>query len=75
MCWTLYNSIYKKKLFSNAIVFEPNIDSFKLLEMNIYLNNLENKISAKNVAIGNKNSFLYINTIKNHSTDSYIKKI
>jgi len=45
-------------LFDNAIIFEPNPNSFALIEKNIKQNNFTDQISAFNVALSNENSEL-----------------
>jgi len=45
-------------LFDNAIIFEPNPNSFSLIEKNIQQNNFSDQISAFNVALSNENSEL-----------------
>jgi FkbM family methyltransferase len=45
-------------LFDNAIIFEPNPNSFSLIEKNIKQNNFSGQISAFNVALSNENSEL-----------------
>ena len=51
----------KKNFFTNAIAFEPNPESFKLLKVNILINNLENKVKLYDVALTNKRT---IKTLK-----------
>ena len=45
-------------LFDSAIIFEPNPNSFSLIEKNIQQNNFSDQISAFNVALSNENSEL-----------------
>jgi FkbM family methyltransferase len=46
--------LIKKSYFSLGIAFEPSINNYKLLETNILINGLENKITTYNSAIGTK---------------------
>ena len=51
--------------FKNAIVIEPEIKNFRILMSNIYLNNLEKRITAHNLALTDKeNSLLYLEIFK-----------
>ena len=45
----------KRKLFNNAIVFEPEPLNYSLLLSNIIINGCYNKINSHNIALGNKN--------------------
>lgn len=45
----------KRNLFNKAIVFEPEPLNYSLLLSNIIINRCYNKISAHNIALGNKN--------------------
>ena len=45
----------KRKLFKKALAFEPEPLNFSLLLSNIIINGCYNKISAHNIALGNKN--------------------
>lgn len=48
------SAIWWAKFFNaNVIAFEPNKKVFDIMQENIKLNNLENKITAYNVALGN----------------------
>ena len=54
-----------KGFFKNAIVIEPEIKNFRILMSNIYLNNLEKRITAHNLALTDKeNSLLYLEIFK-----------
>ena len=54
-----------KGIFKNAIVIEPEIKNFRILMSNIYLNNLEKRITAHNLALTDKeNSLLYLEIFK-----------
>jgi len=48
----------KLNYFKNLIAFEPVKKHFRLLVANIYLNNLENKVEAYNLALSNKKTKL-----------------
>ena len=50
----------KKNKFTNSIVFEPTKKTFNLLQSNIFLNEVDDKIQAYNLAISNKKSNLYL---------------
>ncbi|MBL7002469.1 MAG: FkbM family methyltransferase [Gammaproteobacteria bacterium] len=41
-------------LFAKSIAFEPNPNSFKLLQRNVAQNNLDNRVTAHNVALSDK---------------------
>tara|TARA_Y100000590_G_scaffold278500_1_gene312632 strand:+ start:76 stop:963 length:888 start_codon:yes stop_codon:yes gene_type:complete len=45
-----------RNYFTNAIVFEPEIRNYRILQANIYLNKLENRIQSNNVAISSSKS-------------------
>ncbi len=47
----------KKNFFESALVFEPNPESLRLLKSNILINNLENKINIKELALSDKKTF------------------
>ena len=48
----------KEKLFNSAIVFEPAKSHFRLLVANIFINKLENKIKAHQLALSDKKKIL-----------------
>ena len=47
----------KENFFENALVFEPNPESLRLLKSNILINNLENKVNIKELALSDKKTF------------------
>ena len=48
----------KKNFFKNAIVFEPNPESLKLLKVNILINKLEKKVKLYDIALTNKKTIM-----------------
>ena len=48
--------LIQKGYFSSGISFEPSVNNYKLLDANILINGLENKITTYNLAIGSKTS-------------------
>ena len=62
----------KKKKFKNAIAFEPLRKNFKLLETNINLNFLEDRIEAYNLALSSKKRKLFIKQFDVNSGDCRI---
>ena len=53
---------YKKQ--AQVIAFEPESQNYAILNKNIFLNNLDNKIIAYNLAINDKNIFSILNLSK-----------
>ena len=43
----------KKNLFKDALIFEPNPESLRLLKVNLLINNLEKKVNLKEIALSN----------------------
>ena len=64
----------KKNKFTNSIVFEPTKKTFNLLQSNIFLNEVDDKIQAYNLAISNKKSNLYLAIKKGNVGGNYISK-
>ena len=62
----------KENKFKNSIVFEPTKKTFKLLQSNIFLNGVDDKITAYNLAISNKKSNLYLAIKKGNIGGNYI---
>ncbi len=50
----------KKKRFRNAILFEPDPESLRLLKSNILINNLSNKIILHEIALSNSRSIKFL---------------
>jgi len=61
-------------LFDNAIIFEPNPNSFALIEKNIKQNNFTDQISAFNVALSNENSELLMELSHKNFGDHRIRQ-
>ena len=61
-------------LFDNAIIFEPNPNSFLLIEKNIKQNNFSDQITAFNVALSNKNSELLMELSHKNFGDHRIRQ-
>ena len=66
----------KMNYFENSIAFEPAIRNFRLLQANIFLNEVESRIKIYNSAISIKKSnlFLSINNKGNSGDNRIIKK-
>ena len=64
----------KENKFTNSIVFEPTKKTFNLLQSNIFLNEVDDKIQAYNLAISNKKSNLYLAIKKGNVGGNYISK-
>lgn len=62
------------KLFSKALMFEPNPESFKLIEKNIKQNNMVDSIQAFNVALSNEESELIMELSHKNYGDHRIRK-
>ena len=58
--------------FKNSIVFEPTKKTFKLLQSNIFLNGVDDKIKAYNLAISNKKANLHLAIKKGNIGGNYI---
>ena len=58
--------------FRNAIAFEPEIKNYRVLNANIYLNKLENKIRPINLALSNNKKKLKLSCGKFNSGDNRI---
>ena len=56
----------------NSIVFEPTKKTFKLLQSNIFLNGVDDKIKAYNLAISNKKTNLHLAIKKGNIGGNYI---
>jgi len=61
-------------LFSKALIFEPNPNSFSLIERNIKQNNFSNRISAFNLALSNENSNLLMELSHKNFGDHRIRQ-
>jgi len=61
-------------LFDRSIIFEPNPNSFSLIEKNIKQNNFSNQISAFNVALSNENSELLMELSHKNFGDHRIRQ-
>lgn len=71
---TLIPSI-KYNLFDHCIAFEPSIDNFRLLTINININKIEKKVTLFNIALGNKVSKGYLKLFySNNSGDFRVVK-
>ena len=65
----------KMNHFKNSIAFEPAIRNFRLLKVNIFLNELEDRIKVYNLAISKKKTNLYLSINKRgNSGDNRILK-
>ena len=62
----------KENKFKNSIVFEPTKKTFKLLQSNIFLNEVDDKIKAYNLAISNKKTNLHLAIKKGNIGGNYI---
>jgi len=62
------------KLFNKALMFEPNPDSFKLIEKNIKQNNMTDSIYAFNLALSNEESELLMELSHKNYGDHRIRK-
>ena len=62
----------KENKFKNSIVFEPTKKTFKLLQSNIFLNGVDDKIKAYNLAISNKKTNLHLAIKKGNIGGNYI---
>ena len=54
----------KKNNFKNLIAFEPTKRNFRLLKANIFLNEIDDRVQAYNLAISNKKANLHLGTTK-----------
>ena len=73
----LYKQLKQKKIekkFKNSIAFEPTKKTFKLLQSNIFLNEVDDKIRAYNLAISNKKANLYLAIKRGNIGSNYISK-
>ncbi len=61
-------------LFDSALIFEPNPNSFSLIEKNIKQNNFSDQISAFNVALSNENSKLLMELSHKNFGDHRIRQ-
>ena len=57
----------KKNNFKNLIAFEPTKRNFRLLKANIFLNEIDDRVQAYNLAISNKKANLHIGTTKGNT--------
>ena len=65
----------KKKYAQNSVAIEPEKNLFKLLTLNIKLNNMENKIIPLNFAANDKNQKIYIINNKQNYGANFVKKL
>jgi len=61
-------------LFDSSVIFEPNPDSFSLIERNIKQNNFSDQISAFNIALSNKSSKLLMELSHKNFGDHRIRQ-
>ena len=61
-------------LFSKALIFEPNPNSFSLIKRNIKQNHFSNKISAFNLALSNESSNLLMELSHKNFGDHRIRQ-
>ncbi len=61
-------------LFSKALIFEPNPNSFSLIERNIKQNSFSHRISAFNLALSNENSNLIMELSHKNFGDHRIRQ-
>ena len=59
-----YSLYAAKKKNLNVIAIEPESSSYYYLNKNIFLNNLDNKITALNIALNDKDKLSYLRLIK-----------
>jgi len=64
----------KENKFKNSIAFEPTKKTFKLLQANIFLNEVDDRVQAYNLAISNKKTNLYLGIKKGNTGGNYISK-
>ena len=57
----------KKNNFKNLIAFEPTKRNFRLLKANIFLNEIDDRVQAYNLAISNKKANLHLGTTKGNT--------
>ena len=59
--------VIKKNNFKNLIAFEPTKRNFRLLKANIFLNEIDDRVQAYNLAISNKKANLHLGTTKGNT--------
>ena len=59
--------LIKKNNFKNLIAFEPTKRNFRLLKANIFLNEIDDRVQAYNLAISNKKANLHLGTTKGNT--------
>ena len=64
----------KKKKIKNLIAFEPTKRNFNLLKANIFLNEIDDKVQAYNLAISSKKTNLHLGTTKGNTGGNRIVK-
>jgi len=62
----------KKNNFKNLIAFEPTKRNFRLLKANIFLNEIDDRVQAYNLAISNKKANLHLGTTKGNTEGNRI---
>ena len=66
--------VIKKNNFKNLIAFEPTKRNFRLLKANIFLNEIDDRVQAYNLAISNKKANLYLAIKRGNIGGNYISK-
>lgn len=61
-------------LFDYAISFEPSPENFRLLQKNIHLNNLENRLEAYNIALSDSKGSLEFELSTKNYGDNRVRK-
>ena len=64
----------KESKFKNSIAFEPSKKTFNLLQANIYLNEVDDRVQTYNLAISNKKTNLYLAIKEGNYGGNYISK-
>ena len=66
--------LIKKNNFKNLIAFEPTRRNFRLLKANIFLNDVDDRVQAYNLAISNKKANLYLGKTRGNTGGNRIVK-
>jgi FkbM family methyltransferase len=64
----------KKNYFKNLIAFEPSKKNFRLLKANIFLNEIDDRTQAYNLALNNKKANLHLGMFSNNTGNYRIFK-
>ena len=64
----------KKNYFKNLIAFEPSKRNFRLLKANIFLNEIDDRVQAYNLAISNKKANLHLGKTRGNTGGNRILK-